>query len=63
MQTLFKNLGQMKYGHILSTSIRLAKSIDVLKKHDSSILASTLLQCEINERIDLFFYMSNRLLK
>lgn len=63
MEKLFTNLGQMKYGHILSTSIRLAKSIDVLKKHDSSILASTVLQCEINHRIELFFDVSNRLLK
>ena len=63
MEKLFTDLGKMKYGHILSTSIRLAKSVEVLQKHDPSILASALLEYEINQRIDLFFDMSNRLLK
>lgn len=63
MEKLFTDLDRMKYGHILSTSIRLAKSIEVLKKHDPSILALAVLECEINKRIDLFFDMSNRLLK
>ena len=63
MEKLFKDLARMKYGHILSTSIRLAKSIEVLKKHDPSILASAVLQCENDQRIKLFFDLSNRLLK
>jgi len=63
MEKLSKNLDRMEYGYILSTSITLAKSIEVLKKHDPSILALTILELEINKMIDLFFDFSNRLLK
>ena len=63
MEKLFKDLDQMKYGFILTTCIMLGKSIEVLEKHDTSFIASTVLESEINDRIDLFFDMSNRLLK
>ena len=63
MEKLFKDLDRMKYGFILTTCIMLGKSIEVLEKHDTSFIASTVLESEINDRIDLFFDMSNRLLK
>jgi len=53
----------MEYGYYIHIFIGLYKSIQELEKHDFSTDAVLSLEKKLDESIDLFFYMIDRLLK